>query len=104
VAVKDDAPLGASRFQALDQVSDLRRDGLADGVAYDDVIGAVGAWVGGDADHSLGIGQAFEWTRKCGGDAQLNGPAALLRDPDGIGHRRHAVFGGAADVGFVVGI
>ena len=93
---------GASRFQADDEVGHLCRDGLADGVAHDDVFGSCSAWVGGDADHPLGVGQALERTRERRGDAQLDGTAGLLRDPDGVGHRGDAVFGAAPDVGLVV--
>src|SRR6185312_1746782 len=102
VSVKDDTTLGGSGFEASEQVGHLRRYRLPDGVAYDDVVGSSGAWVGGDADHSLWIGQALERTGERRRDAQLDGPTELLRNPDGVGHRRDAVFGAAPDVGLVV--
>jgi hypothetical protein len=70
----------------------------------DDVVGSRGAWVGGDTDDTLRIGQPLEGARERGGDAQLNRAVDFVADPDGIGHRRHAVLGGSPDVGLVVGI
>ena len=98
------AAAGFALPEAVDQVGHLRRYGLADGVAHDDVVGSRGAWVGGDADHPLAVGQPLEGAGERGGDAQLDRAADLVRDPDGVGHRRDAVLGGAPDVGLVVGI
>ena len=102
--MEDDAALRCSFPDALYQIADLRWYCLADRVAYDDIVGSRGTWVGGDADYPLRIGQPLEGARERGGDAQLNRAVDFVADPDGIGHRRHAVLGGSPDVGVVVGI
>ena len=76
--MEDDAALRGSFPNASYQIADLRRYCLADGVANDDIVGARGAWIGGDSDDPLRIGQPLERTGERGSDTQLNRTADLL--------------------------
>lgn len=94
--------MGSTLPNRLYQLLYLRGYRLAQGIGDDDIGGAFGTRIRGDAQYPRGIDDTLERTGERGRDTQLDGAVAVTCEFDSGGHRGDTVLCTASYIGLVV--